>query len=68
MSSRDEIYAFLEAHDMKDAHSFTDVILSRKARRSMDRWKLAVQWRLKYKKILFDSISYCTEILDSFIK
>ncbi|XP_027939035.1 protein SET DOMAIN GROUP 40 isoform X1 [Vigna unguiculata] len=68
MSSRDEIYTFLEAHDMKDAHSFTDEILSRKARRSMDRWKLAVQWRLKYKKVLFDSISYCTEILDSFIK
>lgn len=68
MSSRDEIYAFLDAHDMKGAHSFTGVILSRKARRSMERWKLAVQWRLKYKKVLSDCITYCNEILDSFIK
>ncbi|KAK7385653.1 hypothetical protein VNO78_31416 [Psophocarpus tetragonolobus] len=67
MSSRNEIYNFLEGHHIKDAHSFTDVILSRKARRSMDMWKLAVQWRLKYKKVLFDCISYCTEILDSFV-
>ncbi|TKY56651.1 SET DOMAIN GROUP 40 protein [Spatholobus suberectus] len=68
MSSRDEIFTFLEARNMKDKHSFTDVILTRKARRSMDRWKLAVQWRLRYKKVLFDCISYCNEILDSFMK
>ncbi|ESW13964.1 hypothetical protein PHAVU_008G241400 [Phaseolus vulgaris] len=68
MSSKDEIFTFLETHNMRDAHSLTEVILSRKARRSMDRWKLAVQWRLKYKKVLFDCISYCNEILDSFIK
>ncbi|RZC26497.1 Protein SET DOMAIN GROUP 40, partial [Glycine soja] len=58
MSSRDEIHTCLEAHKMKDAHSFNDVILCRKARRSMDKWKLAVQWRLKYKEVLFDCISY----------
>ncbi|CAJ1970815.1 unnamed protein product [Sphenostylis stenocarpa] len=68
LSSRDEMYTFLEAHNMKDTDSFTDIILSRKARRSMDRWKLAVQWRLKYKKVLFNCISYCNDILDSFMK
>ncbi|XP_020234127.1 protein SET DOMAIN GROUP 40 isoform X2 [Cajanus cajan] len=68
MSSKDEIYTFLEAHNIKDAHSFTDIILTRKARRSMDRWKLALQWRFKYKKVLVDCISYCNEILNSFMK
>ncbi|KAK7321459.1 hypothetical protein VNO77_32120 [Canavalia gladiata] len=68
MSSRDEIFSFLEAHNMKDVHSFNDIFLSRKARRSMDRWKLAVQWRLRYKKVLVDCISYCNETLDSFMK
>ncbi|KAK7276174.1 hypothetical protein RIF29_17309 [Crotalaria pallida] len=68
MSSKDEIYTFLEAHNMKDdALSFTDKLLSTKTRRSMDRWKLAVQWRLRYKKVLVFCISFCNEILDSFM-
>ncbi|XP_061347568.1 protein SET DOMAIN GROUP 40 [Gastrolobium bilobum] len=67
-SSRAEIYTFLEAYNIKDAHSFADILLSRKARRSMDRWKLAVQWRLRYKKVLVDCICFCNEILDSFMK
>ncbi|KAG5081187.1 hypothetical protein JHK86_005252 [Glycine max] len=60
MSSRDEIHTCLEAHKMKDAHSFNDVILCRKARRSMDKWKLAVQWRLKYKEVYSQSDSLNT--------
>lgn len=68
MSSRDEVYTFLEAHNMKDAHSFTHKLLSRKVKMSMERWKLAVQWRLRYKKVLVHCISYCREILDSFMK
>ena len=68
MSSREEIDTFLEAHNMKGTSSFTDIVLSRKARRSMDRWKLAVQWRIKYKKVLVDCISYCNQILHSFMK
>ncbi|XP_027331984.1 protein SET DOMAIN GROUP 40 [Abrus precatorius] len=67
MSFRDEIYSFLEAHNMKDAHSFNDIFFSRKARRSMNRWKLAVQWRLRYKRVLADCISYCNETLNSFM-
>ncbi|CBI27360.3 unnamed protein product, partial [Vitis vinifera] len=32
---------------------------------SMERWKLAVQWRLRHKRILVDCISRCTEIISS---
>ncbi|GMH11287.1 hypothetical protein Nepgr_013128 [Nepenthes gracilis] len=32
----------------------------RKVKRSIQKWKLAVQWRLRYKKILADCISFCT--------
>lgn len=65
MSSSDEVYTFLEAHNMKDARSFAYMLSSKNARRSMDRWRLAVQWRFRYKKVLVDCISYCNEILDS---
>lgn len=33
--------------------------LSRKTKLSIQRWKLAIQWRLGYKKTLADCISYC---------
>ncbi|GAU32040.1 hypothetical protein TSUD_213950 [Trifolium subterraneum] len=68
MSSRDEIYTFLEAHNITDALSFSEMILSKKVRSSMERWKLAVLWRLRYKKVLVDCISYCNRVLDSFMR
>nr|XP_027187705.1 protein SET DOMAIN GROUP 40 isoform X2 [Cicer arietinum] len=69
MTSKDEVYTFLEAHNVTtDAHSFTGILLSKKVRRLMDRWKLAVVWRLRYKKVLVDCIAYCNGILDSFMK
>jgi hypothetical protein len=68
MSSRDEVYTFLEAHNMTDELSFSDIISSIKTRRAMDRWKLAVLWRLQYKRVLVDCISYCNGMLDSFMK
>lgn len=67
LSSRDEICSFLESTHLQDGHNLTDILVSRKARRSMDRWKLAVQWRLRYKKVLVNCISYCNEILDSLL-
>ncbi|XP_038686972.1 protein SET DOMAIN GROUP 40 [Tripterygium wilfordii] len=33
--------------------------------RSMERWVLAIQWRLGYKRILVDCISYCNERMKS---
>ncbi|KAI4299665.1 hypothetical protein L6164_033100 [Bauhinia variegata] len=68
LSCREEICAFLEANDLQNEDSFIDVLLSRKARRSMDKWKLAVQWRVKYKKVLTDCISYCNEIIRSLLR
>lgn len=63
--SGDEIWAFLEANNLQDVKSGSNLLLSRKIKRSMDRWKLAVQWRLRYKKIILDCISYCTQIINS---
>ncbi|KAL5102086.1 hypothetical protein RYX36_006413 [Vicia faba] len=68
MSSKNELYNFLEAHSISDPHSFSDVFLSKRVKRSMDRWKLAVLWRLRFKKVLVDCISYCNGILDSFMR
>lgn len=65
LSASREIWAFLEANNLQKVESDSNLLLSRKIRRSIDRWKLAIQWRLVYKKILLDCISYCTEIIDS---
>ncbi|MED6176231.1 hypothetical protein PIB30_086172 [Stylosanthes scabra] len=68
LSFRDEVDTFLEAHNMKDKCSDSNVVLSGKTRKTMDKWKLAIQWRINYKKVLHDCISYCSLILDSLIK
>lgn len=68
LSSRDEICAFLQVNNLQEGHGLTDVHVSKKARRSMDKWKLAVQWRLRYKKVLVNCISYCNEILESLLR
>ncbi|KAK4274979.1 hypothetical protein QN277_018130 [Acacia crassicarpa] len=67
LSSRDEICSFLKVDNLHDSHDLTDVLVSRKVRRSMDKWKLAVLWRLRYKKVLANCISYCNEILESLL-
>ncbi|KAM7523907.1 hypothetical protein LguiA_013809 [Lonicera macranthoides] len=56
-----EICAFLEINGAGEKLN-----LCGKTRRVIDRWKLAVEWRLRYKKILVDCISYCSERLDWF--
>lgn len=44
----------------------SDVLaLSSKVKRSMDRWKLAVQWRLRYKKTLVYCISFCSQAIET---
>ncbi|OMO88849.1 hypothetical protein COLO4_20051 [Corchorus olitorius] len=37
----------------------------RRTQMMIDRWKLAIQWRLNYKNVLLNSISYCTNIISS---
>ena len=60
-----EFSAFLEAHDLKIEDRNAGLILSEKARRWMERWRLAVQWRLRHKRTLVDCISHCNEIISS---
>jgi hypothetical protein len=67
LSASREIWAFVEANNLQNVDSDSNLLLSRKIRRSIDRWKLAIQWRLRYKKILLECISYCTEIIDSLL-
>ncbi|OVA14267.1 SET domain [Macleaya cordata] len=59
-----EIDAFFEATSSPKSGNVGELPLSRKARRSIERWKLAVQWRLRYKQILVDCVSYCTEVIN----
>ncbi|VFR02555.1 unnamed protein product [Cuscuta campestris] len=40
-------------------------VITRK--RSFDRWKLAIKWRLNFKAILCDCISYCTYNIDEIL-
>ncbi|KAL3525098.1 hypothetical protein ACH5RR_013470 [Cinchona calisaya] len=51
-----ELYAFLESHDVANGEDFTNLYVSQKSRRSICRWKFAIQWRLSYKRKLL----YCS--------
>lgn len=61
-----ELRAFLEANSLQNGKDDSKVVLSGKSRMSLNKWKLAVRWRLRYKNILSDCISYCTEVINSF--
>lgn len=50
-----ELRAFLESHELTNEEDFNNLHIPRKARRSISRWILAVQWRLSYKRKLL----YC---------
>uniref|UniRef100_A0A2P2JJY2 Protein SET DOMAIN GROUP 40 n=2 Tax=Rhizophora mucronata TaxID=61149 RepID=A0A2P2JJY2_RHIMU len=60
-----EARAFLEENDLQKDKNGVNSVLSSKIRRPMDRWRLAVQWRIKYKGTLIDCISNCNEIINS---
>ncbi|XP_065864838.1 protein SET DOMAIN GROUP 40-like [Euphorbia lathyris] len=55
-----EVSAFLEANNVQKVENVCS-----KTKRSIERWKLAVEWRLRYKTILIDCISYCAQIIIS---
>ncbi|KAL0912839.1 hypothetical protein M5K25_016248 [Dendrobium thyrsiflorum] len=59
---RKEFVGFLQANGLQ-GESLLDTLLSAKALRSLERWRLAVQWRLCYKKILSNCISYCRKVM-----
>ncbi|CAK9169805.1 unnamed protein product [Ilex paraguariensis] len=62
---RGEVCAFLSSNELQGGRIGAKLLVSKKARKSLYRWKLAVQWRLKYKKILLDCISQCSEIINN---
>lgn len=61
-----EVETFLDANDLWDVIGFSGkaVEFSRKTNRMMCKWRLSVQWRLRYKRTLADCISYCNENLN----
>lgn len=61
-TSADEICAF-KANVVKNGERGSETLVSRKTMRSREIWRLAVEWRLSYKKILVDCIFLCDEIL-----
>ncbi|KAK4347639.1 hypothetical protein RND71_033978 [Anisodus tanguticus] len=59
-----ELCAFLKS---KNVVSEGICAMSSVARRSIERWKLAILWRYLYKKILCNCIVHCTEVITDFI-
>ncbi|CAL5373720.1 unnamed protein product [Camellia sinensis] len=56
-----EARVFAETKGLINGETGVNLLQSRQMRRYMDRWKLAVQWRLGYKKTLADCIAYCSK-------
>ncbi|KAH8511460.1 hypothetical protein H0E87_008870 [Populus deltoides] len=63
--SSGEARAFLEASDLQKGKNGSELMFSDKTKRVIERWKLAVQWRISYKKTLIDCISCCTVTINS---
>ncbi|XP_059290788.1 protein SET DOMAIN GROUP 40 isoform X2 [Lycium ferocissimum] len=59
-----ELCAFIKS---KNLVSEGICAMSSIARRSIERWKLAILWRYHYKKILCNCIVHCTEIINDII-
>lgn len=61
LALRDEVRAFLESYTVGAGK------LPAKTRRAISRWKLGVEWRQRYKRILSDCISHCSKTLDNLL-
>lgn len=57
-----EFVNFAQANGLQ-RESLLDTLITRKALRSLERWRLAVQWRICYKKILSNCVSYCSKVM-----
>ncbi|XP_031093726.1 protein SET DOMAIN GROUP 40 [Ipomoea triloba] len=58
-----ELCAFCKSKNMCGQE--TSVVVARK--KSFARWKLAIEWRLNFKRILCDCIAYCTKTADEIL-
>ncbi|WOL16853.1 hypothetical protein Cni_G25641 [Canna indica] len=57
-----EFREFFQAHGLTEEGT-DQVQLTMKTRRHLERWKLAIQWRLAYKKMLQSCVFYCENIV-----
>lgn len=62
-----EARAFLENRCLINEESGVKLLEFRVIRRYMEKWKLAVQWRLRYKRILADCIAHCTDVINKIV-
>lgn len=61
----EEFGQFIESMVFCSGESGDMVGLSTKVKRAMDRWRLAIQWRLSFKRTLMDCISFCSRTIES---
>lgn len=59
-----EFCNFMDSLDLCYEGSEVLSALSSKVKKSIDRWKLAVQWRLRYKKTLVSCINFCCRTIE----
>lgn len=61
-----ELKNFFEEHNLKfeDSKKFVLDEMPIRVRKSLERWRLAIEWRLGYKNMLFKCFCYCTEKID----
>ncbi|PHU26732.1 hypothetical protein BC332_05064 [Capsicum chinense] len=59
-----ELCAFIKSKNLVSEGIFA---MSRVARRSIERWKLAILWRHLYKRILWNCIVHCTEVINDIV-
>ena len=57
-----EVRAFLDANHLWD---LINGGFSGKINRIMSKWRVSVQWRVRYKRTLADCISYCNEKINN---
>lgn len=57
-----EVRSFLEANHLWD---LINGGFSGKINRIMSKWRVSVQWRVRYKRTLADCISYCNEKINN---
>ncbi|KAL4577835.1 hypothetical protein LXL04_013949 [Taraxacum kok-saghyz] len=59
-----ESFEFLKVNGLLEDGVGSEMGLTKKTKRSLEKWKLAIWWRVKYKKMLHDCILYCTKVIN----
>lgn len=59
-----EARVFLESKGLVNKETKLLLETKQQIRRCLDQWRLAVQWRLQYKRTVADCIKYCAQVLN----